>query len=130
VNLKATPIGTTALAPLPGTIPTPNLDMFFREGNADVGAIVRHTWSAIVRKPLFETAIIETGGFHQSTLGYDSIEWSIEQITQELHLAYTLSFLPNQPKAGFHKVSIDVGKQPKDYKARYRSVYYRNPTQN
>jgi VWFA-related protein len=120
-----TPPGTYGLPAVPGSAYTPG-DMQLRIGNIDLGALVRHTWSFIARQPALQAAVSATGGSFQSTYDEDSIDRSIDQISAELYTQYTLSYQSktNGTKGGFHSMKVMLVGEPKDYKARFRPVYY------
>jgi VWFA-related protein len=120
-----TPPGTYGLPPVPGPAYTPG-DEQLRSGNMDLGALVRHTWSFIVREPALQAAVTATGGLFQATYDDDSIERAIDQISAELYTQYVLSYQSKttNTRGGFHSMKVMLVGEPKTYKVRSRPAYY------
>jgi hypothetical protein len=126
--LRATAPGTYALSPLPGVADTPTVERL-REGNIDLGGLVRHSWSFVSSEPAFDSVVSATGGLYQSSFRYGSIENAMNRIADELHSQYTLIFSPEVKKEyrnGFHGIRVQVVGQPDIFHARFRPGYYAN----
>jgi hypothetical protein len=65
-----------------------------------------------------------TGGEEFSYVRGRGLEQAINDIGEELHAQYTITYTPNNTRElGFHEISIDV-MSPKAHSVRYRPGYY------
>jgi VWFA-related protein len=129
--LMATPPGTQGLPPIPGAAYTPTVEQL-RNGNIDVGGLMRPAWAFAARKPPVEAAVAATGGLYQSTGPYQStspetsIEMAIDQVAEELNTQYMLSYRRSGGDTpGFHQIKVDVVGEA--LKVRSRLGYYLLP---
>ena len=123
-----TPPGTFGLPPQPGTVQTPTTeDARYGSGNLMQAVIwaVQHVKDKITANPL-EVAAAGTGGAHLTTFKDRSVEKAIDEIGDELHSQYSVSYNPTgSNETGYHEIKVTVVKN--GFKVRARPGYYLAP---
>ena len=72
-----------------------------------------------------EKLAVATGGAEYPFTRLSSLEKAIQQLGEEIHAQYVISFLPNEPKPGYHALRVQVGVSGK-VQVRSRPGYWVN----
>ena len=126
------PEGTFPQPGMAGTVQTSSTEAM-RYGYGDLTSLI--TWTMrnikdLVKDHALEIATSGTGGQHiatsngqhVATSNRELIEKAVDQIGEELHSQYSLTYQPGSNQAGFHVIKVTVSRR--DLKVRSRPGYY------
>lgn len=120
------PPGVMATPPTPGSVQTPNTDMQRQSERADLGNLVEMVVRGVqdsVGDNVLQVYSRGTGALHYSPSTRTGLEDSLNQIGQDLHNQYLLSYRPsNRDEAGFHRIQINISRP--GVRVRARPGYY------
>jgi len=128
VRPRILPEGTFSLPPMPGTVQTPSTEDI-RNGYGNLMNfnmwVARNVKNQITNHAL-KLAASESGGQHIDTIKDESMERAVDEIGEELHLQYSLTYeLKGTNETGYHKIRVRVNRR--DLKVRARPGYYIAP---
>lgn len=80
---------------------------------------------AIFKAPIMQVFTRGTGGGEFAFYGGRGLEQALQQLGEELHSEYTISYQPNdKEEAGFHKIAVEVEEHPEVKRVQTRPGYW------
>jgi len=120
------PPGVMATPPTPGSVQTPNTDMQRASERMNLGNLVELVVRGVqdsVGDNVLQVYSEGTGALHYSPSTQTGLEDALNQIGQDLHNQYLLSYRPsNRDETGFHRIQINISRP--GVRVRARPGYY------
>ncbi|MGH9788995.1 MAG: VWA domain-containing protein [Candidatus Acidiferrales bacterium] len=120
------PPGVMATPPTPGSVQTPNTETQRMSERANLGnlieLVVRGVYDSVGDNVL-QLYSQGTGALHYSPSTRTGLEDALNQIGQDLHNQYLLSYRPsNRDETGFHRIQVNISRP--GVRVRARPGYY------
>ncbi len=120
------PPGVMATPPTPGSAQTPNTETQRMSERANLGNLVEQVVRGVydsVGENVLQVYSEGTGALHYSPSTRTGFEDALNQIGQDLHNQYLLSYRPsNREEAGFHRIQVNISRP--GIRVRARPGYY------
>jgi VWFA-related protein len=120
------PPGVMATPPTPGSVQTPNTEVQRASERMNLGNLVELVVRGVydsVGDNVLQVYSQGTGALHYSPSTRDGFENALNQIGQDLHNQYLLSYRPsNRDETGFHRIQVNISRP--GVRVRARPGYY------